>query len=81
LLNHHIGRRADAFVWGLLAVAGLEAVLLAFFHDSAGQIIAVDIVACGLGLVAHELIMRGGPDGIVAGLIRLARGRGHRAAG
>lgn len=75
LLNHHIGRSADVFVWGLAAVAGLQAVLFIFFHSTPEQIIAVDAVACAAGLIAHELIMGRGPDGIVAGLYRLIRPR------
>lgn len=81
LLNHHIGRRADAFVWGLLAVAGLEAVLLVLFHATPGQIVAVDVVACAAGLVAHEAIMGRGPDGMVAGMVRMARRRADAGSG
>lgn len=79
LLNHHLGRGADAFAWGLLAVAVCQAALLALFHGSAGQIIAVDIAACLIGVLAHELVIRTGPDGIVAGAIRGVAARRRRA--
>jgi O-antigen/teichoic acid export membrane protein len=80
LLNHHIGRSADAFVWGLVAVAAFQAVLFMFFNSSPGQIIAVDAVACAAGLIVHDLIMGRGPDGIAVGLVRLMKSRRRRAS-
>ncbi|HMM72052.1 MAG TPA: hypothetical protein PKC22_07505 [Rhodocyclaceae bacterium] len=75
LLNHHIGRNADSFVWGLTGVAALEAVLLGIFHATPEQIVMVDAVACATGLLLHEVVMGRGPDSMTAGLARLIRTR------
>lgn len=80
LLNHHIGRGADGFVWGLAGVAVFQAVLLAFFHSTPEQIVMVDVVACSVGLLLHEVVMGRGPDGMIAGLVRLMRSRGAPAS-
>lgn len=75
LLNHHIGRSADAFVWALAGAAALQVALFGAFHGSAGQLVMVDAAACAAALAGHEIAMGRGPDGMVAGLVRLVRSR------
>jgi O-antigen/teichoic acid export membrane protein len=84
VINHHIGRGRNAFVWAIAAIALLQVVLLAAFHDSAEAIVAVDAVVGAAGLVVHEIITRGTEDAIAPGLVRAAsrlRTRGQGEAG
>ena len=78
LLNHHAGRGADAYVWGVGAVALVQPLLFVAFHGSSEALIAVDAVAYGLGIALHEVLHGRGPNGMVRGLWRLGgrlRGR------
>ena len=72
LLNHHAGRGADAFVWGVGAVALLQPLLFLALHDSAGALIAADAIAYGLALILHEVLHGRGPDGMVRSLATAA---------
>ena len=71
LLNHHVGRFVNSYIWALAAVAAFQALLLVFLNGSAERIIAADIIACVAGLLVHEILMGRGPDGITSGLHRL----------
>ncbi len=76
IINHHVGRGADRFVWATAAVAVLQALLLTVFHGSPEAIIAVDATVGVVGVLVHEVIYRGTAEAIGPGLVRaLRRGR------
>ncbi len=72
VINHHVGRGVNPFVWATAGVALLQALLLALFHDSPEAIIAVDAVG-GVGLAVHEILYRQTPEAIAPGLARAIR--------
>jgi O-antigen/teichoic acid export membrane protein len=77
VINHHVGRGADRFVWATAGVAALQALLLLAFHGSPETIIAVDAAVGVVGLLVHEALYRGTPEAIGPGLVRAVRhGRG-----
>ena len=73
VINHHVGRGANPFVWAIAAIALAQAVLLALFHDTPGAIIAVDAVVGVLGLAVHEVLYRGTSEAIGPGIVRAVR--------
>ena len=68
LVNHHIGRGRDGFVWSMAALAVVEMALLAIFHDDATQIVSVLIAVPMLGIAMHEVMTAGSSDSIVRAL-------------
>jgi O-antigen/teichoic acid export membrane protein len=76
LINHHVGRGADRFVWGTACIAALQALLFMAFHGSQRSIVTVDAAAAGIGLLLHECMFFGTGEAIVPGLVRaIRRGR------
>ena len=73
LINHHVGRGADGFVWVTAAVATFQALLFVGMHGSASAIIAVDAIAGLVGLVLHECLFFRSGDGVIPGLRRALR--------
>jgi O-antigen/teichoic acid export membrane protein len=73
VINHHLGRGADGFVWatGVLAVA--DAALLLAFHSSQWSIVAVDAVVGVSGLVLHECMFIGTRHAIIPAASRAIR--------
>jgi len=55
LFVYHLGRRDHSMSWILGIGAVCQLVAFAVFHDSAKQLVDVDIVVAGALLVAHEL--------------------------
>jgi O-antigen/teichoic acid export membrane protein len=76
VINHHLGRGADRFVWGAAALAGLQALLFVALHGSPRTIVAVDAIAGVTGLFVHECIFFRTSEAFVPGLLRSAR-RAH----
>ena len=74
LVTHHAARRDHRFVWAVAIVAVLQLVLLLLLGNSAAAIIWVDVASGVAVLVVHEVIHGRDRDGIVRGLVRLARG-------
>jgi O-antigen/teichoic acid export membrane protein len=84
VINHHVGRGRNAFIWAVAGIAVLQVVLLAAFHSSAEAIVAVDAVVGAAGIGVHEIISRGSTDAIGPGLVRAlarVRLRGRGASG
>lgn len=79
LVNHHASRHADRFVWALGGLALVEVALLAFFHGSAGAIVAVDAVVAAVGIAIHEVLHSRDGDALVRSFAALLR-RAARAA-
>lgn len=79
LVNHHVGRSDRRFAWvvGLLAI--LQIGLLIPFSGSPQQIITVDAVVAGLGLVIHEIIYGRTDQSMLRGLGHQARAVFRRA--
>lgn len=75
VINHHVGRGADRFVWATAGVAGLQGLLLAVAHGSPEAIIAVDAAVGVAGLLAHEVLYARTPEAIGPGLVRALRHR------
>jgi O-antigen/teichoic acid export membrane protein len=75
LVAHHSARNDHRFLWAVGGVAVLQVALLALFHDSGGEIVAVNVVS-GLAVLAiHEVIHGRSADGIGRGLVSLIRSR------
>ncbi len=75
LLNHHVARSADRFVWAVGLIAVLHVGTLSIIHAGPGAIIAVDAASGVASLVAHELIHGRDDDGMVASTLNLLRTR------
>ena len=75
LVNHHVGRGDYGYVWAVGGLALVDVALLGAFHGSGAQIVAVDAVVGGLGLVIHEVMHGRSADGVVRNLAALARER------
>lgn len=80
LLNHHAGRRADAFVWAVAGVALAQPLIFLALHGNGAALVAADAITYALGIAVHEVIHGRGPDGILRG-IRALVARGGRAPG
>lgn len=80
VVNHHIGRRADRFVWGLGGIALLQVALFAVAHGSPEAIIAVDAAVGAAGLLLHEVMYFRTPEAIGPGLVRGVRALAGPAA-
>jgi O-antigen/teichoic acid export membrane protein len=76
LLNHHAGRGADAYVWGVGAVGLVQPLLFVPLHGSEGALIVADVIAYALCLGLHEALHGRGPDGLVRSLGAIVRRRG-----
>jgi O-antigen/teichoic acid export membrane protein len=81
LVNHHAGRRADAYVWGVGAVALLQPLVFLPLHGSGMQLIAADAITYSLALVLHEALHGRGPDGMLRSLVHGVRHRGAPSGG
>jgi len=75
LINHHVGRGSDRFVWGTASIAMLQIVLFVAFHGSEKTIVTIDAVVGLAGLLVHECMFFRSNEGVVAGLVCAA----HRA--
>ena len=73
VINHHVGRSADRFVWGVAGIALLQAALFAAFHDSAEVIIAVDAAVGAGGILLHEVMYFRTREAIGPGVVRALR--------
>ena len=73
LINHHVGRGADRFVWGTATIAVLQVVLFLAFHGSQSTIVTVDAVVGLAGLALHECMFFRTNEGVLAGLFLVAR--------
>jgi O-antigen/teichoic acid export membrane protein len=73
VINHHVGRGADRFLWSIAGLALAQAALFLAFHDSGAAIIWVDAAIGVAGLALHELLHIGTDEAIVPGLGRAAR--------
>ena len=81
VINHHVGRGADRFVWGMAGVAVLQTLLFLVLHDSQEAIIAVDAIIGLSGLLLHECMFFRTGEAIVPGLLRaVGRARNERSA-
>jgi O-antigen/teichoic acid export membrane protein len=75
LVSHHTARSDHRFVWSVGGIVVLQVVLLSILNGSGGQIVAANAIAGAAVLVAHEAIHGREDDGLVRGLVRLARRR------
>ena len=71
LLNHHVGLGQSAFVWMVVALASIEVVLFALFHDSWQAIIWVEAVVGFAGIALHEVRFGRGDDGLLRSIVLL----------
>ena len=71
LLNHHVARSADRFVWAVGLIAVLHVGTLAIVRGGPAAIIAVDAASGVASLVAHELIHGRDDDGMIASTLNL----------
>jgi O-antigen/teichoic acid export membrane protein len=69
-INHHVGRNADRFVWGVAGIAVLQALLFIAFHGSQRAVVAVDASIGVAGLLLHECMFFRTTEAIVPGLVR-----------
>lgn len=67
LVNHHVGRGDHRFVWAVGGLAIVQLVLLTLFSATGNEIIAVDAIVAGLGLVIHEVIYFNSDDSMLRG--------------
>jgi hypothetical protein len=70
VINHHVGRGADRFIWGIAGIAVLQTVLFLIVHSSEKEIIAVDAIVGLTGLLLHECMFFRTREAIVPGLLR-----------
>jgi O-antigen/teichoic acid export membrane protein len=76
VINHHVGRGADRFVWATAALALVQGALFVVLHGSPKAIITADAIAGAAGLLLHELMFLRTREAIVPGLARaVSRGR------
>lgn len=75
LVNHHVGRRSLRFAWAMGGLALAYLLALGILHDSAEQIVAVNIAAGVVGLVMHEALFARDDESLARGLVLLARTR------
>jgi O-antigen/teichoic acid export membrane protein len=81
VINHHVGRGADRFVWGMAGIAALQTVLFLALHGSQEQIVAADAIVGLAGLLLHESMYFRTREAIVPGLVRaVGRAREERNA-
>jgi O-antigen/teichoic acid export membrane protein len=73
VINHHLGRGADEFVWAAGALAAVDTVLLFVFHDSQAWIVAIDAVVGVSGLLLHEWMFFGTRHAIIPAFSRALR--------
>ena len=79
LVNHHVGRSDRRFAWVVGVLAVLQIGLLIPFSGTPQQIITVDAVVAGLGLVIHEIIYGRTDQSMLRGLGHQARAVMRRA--
>jgi len=73
VINHHVGRSADRFVWGMAGVAALQVLLFVVLHGSEKTIVALDAIVGIAGLLLHECMFFRTREAIFPGLVRAAR--------
>jgi O-antigen/teichoic acid export membrane protein len=73
VINHHVGRSADRFVWGMAGIAALQTLLFLAMHGGQGVIIGVDAIVGGAGLLLHECMFFRTNEAIAPGFVRAVR--------
>ena len=73
LINHRVGRGADAILWAAAGLAVLQLLLFFVFHGSERTIIAVDATTGGAGPLIHECMFFRSSEAIVPGPVRATR--------
>lgn len=73
LINHHVARSGDRFLWAAAAVALLQAPLFLVFHGSPEAIVAVYAVVGTAGLLLHEIMFLRTGEAFTHGLVLAVR--------
>jgi O-antigen/teichoic acid export membrane protein len=73
LINHHVGRGMNSFVWGVGGLAVVQLCLLMLLHRSASEIVIADGTIGAGGIVLHEWMFASTTEAIAPGFVRAAR--------